>query len=76
MNYVCSHPNRRPASVKVYSLTVIGFDDVTAPRRHRCAKVGLRGSTEESGHFIKAPETVQDLGSSSLINVRESIDPA
>ena len=27
-----------------------GVDDVTAPRRHRCAKVGLRGSTERSGH--------------------------
>ena len=25
-------------------------DDVTAARRHRCAKVGLRGSTKEDGH--------------------------
>ena len=25
-------------------------DDVTAPRRHRCAKVGLRRSTKEGGH--------------------------
>ena len=28
--------------------TPMGVDDVTAPRRHRCAKVGLRGSTKES----------------------------
>jgi hypothetical protein len=25
-------------------------DEVTAPRRHRCAKVGLQGSTKEDGH--------------------------
>ena len=31
---------------------VKGFDDVTAPRRHRCAKVGLRGYKKESGHII------------------------
>jgi hypothetical protein len=30
-----------------------GSDDVTAPRRHRCAKVGLRGSTKEDGHIIR-----------------------
>ncbi len=29
-------------------------DDVTAPRRYQCAEVGLRGSTEESGHIIRA----------------------
>ena len=27
-----------------------GSDAVTAPRRHRCAKVGLRGSIAEDGH--------------------------
>jgi hypothetical protein len=31
-----------------------GVDDVTAPRRHQCAMVGLRGSTEEDGHIINA----------------------
>jgi hypothetical protein len=30
-----------------------GSDDVP-PQRHECAKVGLRGSTEESGHIIRA----------------------
>ncbi len=35
----------------------MGVDDVTAPRRHRCAKVGLRGSTEGSGHIINAVRT-------------------
>jgi IS30 family transposase len=30
--------------------TALGSDDVTAPRRHQCAKVGLQRSTKESGH--------------------------
>lgn len=29
-------------------------DDVSVPRWHQCAKVGLRGSTERSGHIIRA----------------------
>jgi UDP-N-acetylglucosamine 1-carboxyvinyltransferase len=32
------------------ALVAEGSDDVTAPRRQLCAKVGLRGSTKESGH--------------------------
>lgn len=29
-----------------------GSDNVTAPRRHQCATVGLQGSTKESGHIM------------------------
>ena len=33
----------------------IGVDDVTAPRRHRCARVGLRRSTEGSEVSFACP---------------------
>jgi hypothetical protein len=32
-----------------------GSDDVTAPRRHLCAKVGLQRSTKKSGHVELLP---------------------
>jgi DNA-binding LacI/PurR family transcriptional regulator len=44
-----SSPPLRPMLVPCILMS-IGSDDVTAPRRHRCATVGLRGSTEGSGH--------------------------
>ena len=42
-------------SVTTLKLVVLqGFDDVTTPRRHRYAKVGLYMPTKEDGHIIKA----------------------
>lgn len=46
-----SGPGSEPATFVNRSFD--GSDDVTAPRRHRCAKVGLQRSTKESRRGVK-----------------------
>lgn len=47
-----------------------GSDDVTAPRWHLCAKVGLPGSTKEDGHIVRAMTRRSSRGRRSRVRRR------